>query len=47
MNYRHIIERGSKILKKNSIITANIDAELLLSISLKVSREKILLNLEV
>ena len=46
MNYRHIIERGSKILKKNSIITANIDAELLLSISLKVSREKILLNLE-
>jgi len=46
MNYRNIIEKGCKILKKNSIITANIDAELLLSISLKLSREKILLNLE-
>ncbi len=46
MNYRNILKKGSSILQKNSIATANIDAELLLSISLKKSREKILLNLE-
>ena len=46
MNYRNIINIGSSILKNNSIKTANIDAELLLSVSLKKSREKILLNLE-
>ena len=46
MNYRNIINIGSSILKNNSIKTANIDAELLLSVSLKNSREKILLNLE-
>ena len=46
MNYRQILNRGTKILKENFIDTANIDAEILLSISLKKSREKILLNLE-
>ena len=46
MNYRQILNRGTKILKKNFIDTANIDAEILLSVSLKKSREKILLNLE-
>ena len=35
MNYRNILKKGSSILQKNSIATANIDAELLLSISLK------------
>ncbi len=46
MNYRSIINKGTLILKNNSIMTANIDAEILLSISLNKSREKILLNLE-
>ena len=46
MNYRNIINKGSQILKQHDIITANIDAELLLSISLNKSREKLLLNLE-
>ena len=46
MNYRNIINKGSLILKNNSIVNADIDAELLLSISLNKSREKILLNLE-
>ena len=46
MNYRNIINKGALILKKNSILTANLDAEILLSISLNKSREKILLNLE-
>tara|TARA_Y100001935_G_C17276302_1_gene494867 strand:- start:427 stop:1272 length:846 start_codon:yes stop_codon:yes gene_type:complete len=46
MNYRNLILRGTKILKNNSILTADIDAELLLSISLKKSRSNILLNLD-
>lgn len=45
MNYRNILEKGTLILKHNSILTASLDAELLLSISTKRSREKILLNL--
>jgi len=46
MNYRNLILKGTKILKNNSILTADIDAELLLSISLKKSRSNILLNLD-
>tara|TARA_B100000029_G_scaffold435864_1_gene450122 strand:+ start:169 stop:1014 length:846 start_codon:yes stop_codon:yes gene_type:complete len=46
MNYRNIINKGALILKKNSILTANLDAEILLSVLLNKSREKILLNLE-
>ena len=46
MNYRNIINKASLILKNNLISTANLDAEILLSESLQVSREKILLNLE-
>ena len=46
MNYRNIINKGTTILKKNAILTANIDAEWLLSIAIKKTREKILLNLE-
>ena len=46
MNYRNIINKGSQILKQHDIITANIDAELLLSISLNKSREQLLLNLD-
>ncbi len=46
MNYRILLDKGTSILKKNNIFTACIDAEILLSISLNKSREKILLNLE-
>ena len=46
MNYRILLDKGTSILKKNNIFTAGIDAEILLSISLNKSREKILLNLE-
>ena len=46
MNYRNILNKGASILRKNSILTSGIDAELLLSISINKSREIILLNLE-
>ena len=46
MNYRDILKKGTSILNENAIFNADYDAELLLSISLKKSREKILLNLE-
>ena len=46
MNYRNLIYKGTSILKESFIKTAQIDAELLLTISLKKSRENILLNLE-
>ncbi len=46
MNYRECLKYGELILKKNSISTADIDAEMLLSFSLNKSREKILLNLD-
>ena len=46
MNYRNTINKGISILRKYSINTAGIDAELLLSNIIGKSREKILLNLE-
>ena len=46
MNYRNILNKGTSILRKNSILTSCIDAELLLSMSINKSRERILLNLE-
>ena len=46
MNYREIIDKGVSVLKKNLILSAKTDSELLLSISLKKSRENILLNLD-
>lgn len=46
MNYRECLESGVSILNKNSIVTANIDAEILLCFSLNKSREEILLNLD-
>ena len=46
MNYRSIINKGVTILKNNSIRTANLDAEILLSKSLNKTREEIILNLE-
>ena len=44
MNYRNIINKGKLILKKYSILNADVDAELLLSISLKKSRERLSIN---
>tara|TARA_Y100000590_G_scaffold124970_1_gene143015 strand:- start:1898 stop:2743 length:846 start_codon:yes stop_codon:yes gene_type:complete len=46
MNYRKIINNGASILRNNSILTPELDAEILLSVSLNQTREKILLNLE-
>ena len=46
MNFRVILNKGTSILRNNSILTPNIDAELLLSKLIKKSREKILLNLD-
>ncbi len=46
MNYRHILSKGSLILKKNRIINYNYEAEFLLCYALNKSRENILLNLE-
>ena len=46
MNYRNIINKGKSILKQHLIYNADIDSELLLSISLNKSRQKILLNSE-
>ena len=46
MNYRKIISKGRSILEKHSILNADIDSELLLSISLNKSRTNILLNSE-
>ena len=46
INYRNLIDHGTLILKKSSIPTAQLDAEILLSLSLNESRERILLDLE-
>ena len=46
MNYRECLESGVSILNKYSIVTANIDAEILICFSLNKSREEILLNLD-
>ncbi len=46
MNYRNIIDKGTLILKNSSILSAKLDAELLLTFTLNIPREKILLNLE-
>ncbi len=46
MDYKTAIDKGTSLLRKNSILNASLDAELLLSISLDKTREEILLNLE-
>ena len=46
MNYRNVLNKGTSILKKFSIPSAQIDAELLLSLALKKNRERIILNIE-
>ena len=45
MDYRTILNQSSNLLKNFSIKSARIDSELLLSSSLKISRENLLLNL--
>tara|TARA_Y100000590_G_scaffold204824_1_gene232298 strand:+ start:543 stop:1385 length:843 start_codon:yes stop_codon:yes gene_type:complete len=46
MNYNSAINYGSKVLKKKLIKTANIDSEIILSETVNLSREKILLKLD-
>ena len=40
MNYRNIIDKGTLILKNSSILSAKLDAELLLTLTLNIPREK-------
>ena len=46
MNNLEALNFGSKLLKKNKIISYNLDSELLLSNILNLSREKLLINLD-
>ena len=45
MNYKNILNKSSYLLKNLNIKSAFLDSELLLSSSLKISREDLLLNL--
>ena len=45
MDYRTILNQSFNLLKNSSIKSARLDSELLLSSSLKISRENLLLNL--
>ena len=45
MIYDQLLFRGKEILKSKSIINASLDSELLLAEVLKISREKLLINL--
>ena len=45
MDYNTILNQSSDLLKNFSIKSARLDSELLLSSSLKISRENLLLNL--
>ena len=45
MDYKTILNQSSDLLKNFSIKSARLDSELLLSSSLKISRENLLLNL--
>ncbi len=46
MNYLDVINYGNKILKLNNIKSYSLDSELLLSKTLNISREEILINLD-
>ena len=46
MNYKNILNKSSYLLKNLNIKSAFLDSELLLSSSLKISRENLLLNLD-
>ncbi len=45
MDYKTILNQASNLLKNYRIKSARLDSELLLSSSLKISRESLLLNL--
>ena len=45
MDYKTILNQSSDLLKNLSIKSARLDSELLLSSSLNISRENLLLNL--
>ena len=46
MEYKEILNCGSKMLKLNNIKSFNLDSEILLSSSLKLNRSQLLLNLD-
>ena len=46
MKYQEILNQGSKILKLNDIKSYNLDSEILLSLTLKIDRSQLLLNLD-
>ena len=46
MNINNILNSGSKILRNNNIDSHKLDSEILLSKVLKISREKLLINLD-
>ena len=46
MKCQEILNQGSKILKLNGIKSYNLDSEILLSLTLKIDRSQLLLNLD-
>jgi len=46
MNYKDVINLGSRTLKSNNIKSYNLDSELLLAKALNLTREEILINLQ-
>ena len=46
MKYQEILNQGSKVLKLNDIKSYNLDSEILLSLTLKIERSQLLLNLD-
>ena len=46
MNIFQLIDNGSKILKNKNILSSQIDSEILLSKTLNLTREKVLINLD-
>ena len=46
MNYLQAIKFGNEILQKSNVYNYNLDSELLLANTLKITREKVLINLQ-
>ena len=46
MNYQNILYKTANILEKNFIKNSKLDCEILLSKTLKIKREKLLVNLD-
>ena len=45
MNCQEALNEGTKILRSNNIKSFNLDSEILLALSIKLDRSKLLLNL--